>query len=277
MPRFSTRYRLPQKSAPIVLPDMSRQNAINARLGQFPLENEARQAQMDAAQAREAKARYDLSKQIETDRQRTAFYNGLNELEQNLSKRGYGIGSREHAEAFASYAHEFPLARSSADVQNTLKVHALVADDQAALKQRMNQLLPPPEKIAQRYARVKGTVDQYEAELKGDITRQATANKGTRDVPYNPAFDTAAATIAGNLSGAKSELNQLTQAYPNLVQPTNAEQPQPVVPTAQPVVPNPAPTAALPSPTIAPNDTVTTTPTPTHLGTYNPATGEFDQ
>jgi len=271
--RFSSRYRLPVAApAAPALPDLSRQNAINARLGQFPLENEARQAQLDAAQAREAKARYDLSKQIETDRQRTAFYNGLNELETSLTQRGFGIGSREHAEAFASYAHEFPLARSSADVQNTLKVHALVADDQAALKQRMNELLPPPEKIAQRYARVAGTVDQYEAELKGDIARQAKANAGTPNVPYNPAFDPAAATIWGNLQGAKQEKNQIEQAYPQMnQQPTNVEVPSPAPAVQQNSTP------ALPTTAIAPNDTVVPTPTPTHLGRYNPQTGEFDQ
>lgn len=273
--RFSLRYALPyqpiQRTDPVI--QQQRRNINAERLAQFPLENEARQAQLDAAQAREAKARYDLSKQIETDRQRTAFYNGLNELEQNLSKRGFGIGSREHAEAFASYAHEFPLARSTTDVQNTLKVHALVADDQAALKQRMNELLPAPEKIAQRYARVAGTVDQYEAELKGDIARQAKANAGTPNVPYNPAFDPAAATIWGNLQGAKQEKNQIEQAYPQMnQQPTNVELPSPAPSVQQ----NPAQTPALPTTTIAPNDTVVPTPTPTHLGRYNPATGEFE-
>ncbi len=140
MPRLTTRYRLPQAApAPVTLPSFDRSNAVNARLAQFPLENEARQAQIDRANASEAKARYDLNKQIETDRQSAAFYNGLQELEQNLNQHGYGIGTKEHAEAFAAYAHEFPLARSSSDVQQTLKLHALVHDDQATLTNRMQQ------------------------------------------------------------------------------------------------------------------------------------------
>jgi len=140
MPRFSTRYRLPQ--APVaapVLPNLSQQNAANARLAQFPLEDQARQAQIDRANASEAKARYDLGKQIETDRQKTAFYNGLQELESGLNSQGYGIGTKQHAEAFAAYAHAFPLARSSADVDKTLQLHAKVNDDQAALSQRLQQ------------------------------------------------------------------------------------------------------------------------------------------
>ncbi len=140
--RFSLRYKLPDAPpAPRNTPDPYIQQQhidINAqRLAQFPLENEARQAQIDSAQAREAKARYDLSKQIETDRQKAAFYNGLQEVESYLDSKGYKIGTKEHAEAFAAYAHEFPLARSTKSVQDTLKVHALVADDQAALTQRL--------------------------------------------------------------------------------------------------------------------------------------------
>ncbi len=139
MPRLTTRYRLPQAATPVTLPGFDRSNAVNARLAQFPLENEARQAQIDRANASEAKARYDLNKQIETDRQTSAFYNGLQELESSLNQRGYDIGSREHAEAFAAYAHEFPLARSASDVQQTLKIHSLIHDDQAALTNRMQQ------------------------------------------------------------------------------------------------------------------------------------------
>ena len=215
--RLTERYNLPARPMPLpVLPDLTKQNAVNERLGQFPLEQEARQAQIDRANAAEAKARYDLTKQIETDRQRTAFYNGLRELEQNLTRSGYGIGTREHAEAFAAYAHEFPLARSSADVNQTLKLHAIVNDDQAALKQRMLELSPPPEKISQRYSKVQGDVAQFEAQLQGDISRQAKANAGKPDVPYNPAFDETAGKVYGALQGAKLEKAQLEQQYPQL-------------------------------------------------------------
>ena len=212
--RFTERYGLPAPAvqAP-VLPDLSRQNAVNARLGQFPLEQEARQAQIDRATASEAKARYDLTKQIETDRQRTAFYNGLQELEQNLTRSGYGIGTREHAEAFASYAHEFPLARSSTDVNQTLKLHAIVNDDQAALKQRMLQLSPPPEKIAQRYAKVQGDIATFSSDP----------------------------SKASDLNGALVESDQIERAYPQLKVPslptqviTPTEDGTPTTPNAQP-------------------------------------------
>lgn len=138
--RTASRYSLPSgPAAAPALPDLSRENAANARLAQFPLEQQARQAQIDRASAAEAKARYDLGKQIETDRQKTAFYNGLQELESNLNQQGYGIGTKQHSEAFAAYAHAFPLARSSADVDKTLQLHAKVNDDQAALSQRLQQ------------------------------------------------------------------------------------------------------------------------------------------
>jgi hypothetical protein len=206
--RLSERYGLPAAPAPApVLPDLSRQNAVNARLGQFPLEQEARQAQIDRANASEAKARYDLTKQIETDRQRTAFYNGLQELEQNLSQRGFGIGTPQHAEAFAAYAHEFPLARSSTDVNQTLKLHATVNDEQAALKQRMLELSPPPEKIAQRYARVQGDIQQFTDES----AQQEAANiaAGEANVQY---------TNAPKLHAAQTEAQLLERQYPQLSQ-----------------------------------------------------------
>src|SRR4029077_10337905 len=147
--------------------------------------------QIDRASAAEAKARYDLTKQIETDRQRTAFYNGLQELEQNLSQRGFGIGTREHAEAFAAYAHEFPLARSSTDVNQTLKLHAIVNDEQAALKQRILELSPPPEKISERYSRVKGNLSDAEQALAFDVERQKQSNITAKKAnePYNPILD----------------------------------------------------------------------------------------
>ncbi len=97
----------------------------------------AAEAQPAPSQSLEAEARYRLNKEIETDRQRTAFYNGLQELESELNKRGYPIGTKEHAEAYAAYASVFPLARSLPDVDQVLKLHAAVHDDQAALERRI--------------------------------------------------------------------------------------------------------------------------------------------
>jgi len=239
--RLSERYGLPAAAAQApVLPDLSRQNAINARLGQFPLEQEARQAQIDRATAAEAKARYDLTKQIETDRQRTAFYNGLQELEQNLNRSGFGIGTREHAEAFAAYAHEFPLARSSADVNQTLKLHAIVNDDQAALKQRMLELSPPPEKIAQRYARVQGDIQQFT-----DDAKQVEADnikKGLADQPYPK---------APLLHAAQTEAQILEQQYPQLASQQDTAQTEPVDTSTVPT---------LPTQVVTPDQTDTSTP-----------------
>jgi hypothetical protein len=177
-----------------------------------PLVDQARQAQIDRANASEAKAQYELSKQIETDRQRTAFYNGLNELETHLNNNGAPIGTRQHAEAFSAYAHEFPLARSSADVQNALKIHALVNDDQAALKQRMLQLSPPPEKIAQRYAKVQGDVSAFQAASK--VEEAANIAAGKANVPFSKSSD---------LAGATREAELLERAYPQLVPPLTSD------------------------------------------------------
>ncbi len=259
--RFSSRYKLPAAPAAPVLPDMARENAINARVGQIPLQNEVREAQLARAQAAESNARYNLTKKIETDRQRTAFYNGLEELETNLNKQGMGIGTRGHAEAFAAYAHEFPLARSSADVQQALKLHSLVADDQAALKARMLEMMPPPEKIAQRYARVQGDIKGFQDLSK--VEEAANVSKKLADVPFSKAPD---------LHAAQREAELLERSYPQLRPQQTTETNQAVVtPTVSPATQAPVFT---PSP--SPEATATQTQTPTHLGRYNPDTGEFE-
>lgn len=236
---------------------------LTGRAGTDPLVDEARQAAIARAQSAEAKATYNLQKEIETDRQKTAFYNGLQELETNLRARGMPIGTQGHAEAFAAYAHEFPLARSASDVVQTLKLHALVNDDQAALAQRLRDMSPPPEKIAQRYATVKGNVSQYEQALTGDIERQKQSNIQAKaaNVPYNPVLDDASRKINAALQGSKIEAAQLETMFPQLA-PQQQDTTQAVAPQAAP--------AATPVPNATP------TPTPVHLGRYNPQTGEFE-
>jgi hypothetical protein len=194
--RFTERYSLPSSGVSgaqqaMQMAEQQRRTMSGSRMID-PLVDQARQAQIDRANASEAKAQYELSKQIETDRQRTAFYNGLNELETHLNNNGAPIGTRQHAEAFSAYAHEFPLARSSTDVQNALKIHALVNDDQAALKQRMLELSPPPEKIAQRYAKVQGDIATFSSD----------PNK------------------SADLNGALIESDQIEKAYPQLKVPS---------------------------------------------------------
>ncbi len=148
--RFTERYNLPtaRAAAPALqpfpkYPDYQGQQLRDAlateRLNQIPLQNAAREAQIAHARASEAEVRVRIRKQINTDNQKAAFYDGLQELESNLDARGMPIGSKGHSEAFAAYAHEFPLARSTKSVQDYLKLHSAVNDDQAALTQRMNQ------------------------------------------------------------------------------------------------------------------------------------------
>jgi hypothetical protein len=224
--------------------DLRRQR-LQQEVAQHPLESEIKQYNLYHSMSQDAKARYDLQKEIETDRQRTAFYNGLQELEDGLRQRGYAIGSREHAEAFATYAHEFPLARSSADVQNVLKTHATIADEQAALEQRMRAMSPVPEKIAQRYSGVVGDVVQHEAELAGDIARQRQKNIEAKKegVDYNPSFDVTAAQIAGKLAGARAEKASFERVYPQLAQPTPSEITAPAQAAAVAPAETPAPAA----------------------------------
>lgn len=184
--------------------DLRRQR-LQQQIQQAPLEQQLKEFQLTRSQSQEAKARYDLQKEIETDRQKTAFYNGLQELEAGLRDRGYGIGSKEHAEAFATYAHEFPLARSAADVQQTLKVHAVIADEQAALEARMRELAPAPEKIGERYARVQGQIQGFTDESAKEEAENIKHK--LPDVPF---------TQAPKLHAAQAEAALLEKQYPVL-------------------------------------------------------------
>jgi hypothetical protein len=270
---------------PVQLTDLSSQNLANARLAQFPLEQQAREASISRAAAAEAHARYQLGKEIETDRQRTAFYNGLQELEKNLNAQGLPIGTKGHAEAYAAYAHEFPLARSSSDVDQTLKLHAVVNDDQAALAQRMQQKIDAgeavglqpegasfikggdvdvrfskpgtaiPGNVAQRHARVQGQIQGFTDES----AQQQAANiaAGKANVPY---------TNANLLHAAQVESALLEQRFPGLVQPQAAASPdQRDQPAPDQSVSAPMPTdtpSAMPVATASPAATAAPSATP---------------
>jgi hypothetical protein len=147
------------------------QQRLQQQISQAPLEQQLKEFQLTRSQSQEAKARYDMNKEIETDRQKSAFYNGLQELESSLAARGAPIGTKAHAEAFAAYAHEFPLARSSSDIDQTLKLHAAVHDDQAALTTRMA--------TAEAAARAAGQIPEGM-----DVT--ATGEINLRTKPNNP-------------------------------------------------------------------------------------------
>src|SRR6266446_5478486 len=154
-----------------------RQQRLQQQVDISPLEEQYKRYQIVHMQAEVAKAQNDMRNETQTQQERAAFYNGLDELKNYLNANGAPVGTRQHAEAFATYAAQFPLARSSADIQKELETHGKVADDQAALEQRIRALAPAPEKIAERYANVQGKIVEHEALLQGDIARQAAANK----------------------------------------------------------------------------------------------------
>lgn len=241
-------------SAPRYSPDQIeaqrlRNEAAQNRLNQFPLEQASKEAQFARVQGEEAKARYQLQKEIETDRQKAAFYNGLQELETNLNAQGFGIGTKQHAEAFAAYAHAFPLARSSADVNKTLALHAKINDDQAALTQRVQRVLGavpqgytprdltltasgqpsirfgtnvPPERVAARYANLQGMIASHN-EL---MAQEAAANP---DKPYS---------LMPRFQAAQTEAAMLERQYPGLkAQPDQGDQTAPTNPDEIPTLP----------------------------------------
>jgi len=155
---------------------------------------------------------------------------------------------------------------------------------------------PAPEKIIQRYAHVVGAMEQRAAEQQADIKRQEGLNVAARkeNVPYNPTYDVTSASISGGLKGYRTEKERLEAAYPQL-NPNNSPSAQPAgaVPTTSQAAPAATPSVQQQDPesmpwnipgvqspdvTITPSPTpeATTPPAPVHLGTYNPATGEFE-
>ncbi len=247
--RFTERYNLPSSGGSgaadaMQMAEQQRRTMFGVRAtAPNPLQDAAREAQIARAQSSDAKSQYQLQKEIETDRQKAAFYNGLQELESNLNAQGHKIGSAGHAEAFAAYAHEFPLARSASDVQQTLKLHSQIADDQAALKQRMNAMNPPPEKIAQRYAKVQGDISTF----------SATPGK------------------EADLNGALVESDQIEKAYPQLKVPSL---PQQTVYPDDGTTPSPTPPSVqiaqgYGNPAATPTPATTVTPSVDHSAAMN--------
>lgn len=291
--RYNWRDNLSQPRAlPVeTLDQTTARNLAIARASQFPLENEARQAQLARSVAAEAKSRYELSKQIETDRQRTAFYNGLQELESNLDQRGFPIGTREHAEAFAAYAHAVPLARSSKDVQDYLKLHAAIADDQAALTDRIKNAKSAVEAAGERPREFiigqKGEVGvhtgqpmdarkAFDTELKGlNLNYQdfelgdwkPNVDKSGNTVSMFREITPANATSKSFVTLKPETYQRLQQTYNTLSQSNGAATPAPAV--------TPVATAA-PDTTVATPPGATAAPEAKHLGRYNPQTGEFE-
>jgi len=207
-----------------------------------------------------------LNKQIETDRQKTAFYNGLAELESNLNKMDAPIGTQKHAEAFATYAHEFPLARASADVDRTLQLHAKVADDQAAFTNRLRELSPPPEQVSQRYSKLQGSIIAHQEGSKKEEVANRKAGKA--GVLY---------TKAPELHSNQIEAASLERLFPQLVAPSaqpSVQPQQPAAPTeGQLVAPAATPATTPATTTVA----AATTPAPVKQFKYNPQTGTLEE
>jgi hypothetical protein len=131
----------------------------------------AAEAQLAQSQNLNAAAHYELNKQIETDRQRTAFYNGLPELEQMLANRNMPIGTREHAEAYAAY-------------DQILKLHLAVHDDQAALEERMEKYGYTKEQFLNPLKVERGTFDngKFKGSDAGNVVK-ITAGSDTQGNP----------------------------------------------------------------------------------------------
>jgi hypothetical protein len=193
------------------------QQRLQQQISQAPLQQQLKEFQLTRAQSAEAKAQYDMNKEIQTDRQKAAFYNGLPELENGLAQMGHQIGSRGHAEAFASYAGQFPLARSSSDIQETLKTHGKIADDQAAFDQRLRQFAPPPEKIAERYSLLQGSIIQHQTQAKAELAAKLAG--GTIGKNTFTKGDTSPYSGTAALLGNQFEARSLEQNYPTLLSP----------------------------------------------------------
>lgn len=260
-----------------------RNAASQNKLQLFPLEQEAKSAQLARTQGEEAKARYQLQKEIETDRQKAAFYNGLQELEANLNQQGFGIGTKQHAEAFAAYAHAFPLARSSADVNKTLELHAKVNDDQAALSQRIQTALGAvpqgyqPKDITMtatgqpsiRFANTNQAVPEKVALRYGALTSSITAHLAQADAQARAATQPDQPYAkADELNANVAQANFLRGRYPDLepVKGLIDSSDGMLIPkaglTATPVASAPPQATATPTPTATPTAAPAATTTP---------------
>ncbi len=175
-----------------------------------------------------------------------------------------------------------------ADKQNTF-LDRLKAREDAKAATRISG--PPPEKIAQRYARVQGTLDQYNTAYQSDVKRQEAVNAAAHtdvtksNIPYNPNLDNESRIINSNLAGAKTEAQFLEQSYPQLTGQVQPIQSAVNTPTPQPT-PEPSPTPdtrpipgfnipelgnTAPQPSATPDQTPVYTPSPSPEATATPA------
>lgn len=173
-------------------------------------------------------------------REGAAFYAGKATLQKYLNDNGFTKGSPEYAAAYGSYASQFPAALAHLpNVAATVKDESAVHDLKAQLNQGVEALnsltlkpgqtarvdasgqpsvssgAPVNEAVAQRYARVQGDLSGYKAKQAGEIARQATANKGTPNVPYDVTNEKAA-PIESGISASENEIKFLESQFPAL-------------------------------------------------------------
>ncbi len=317
--QMANRSRAVRQQAAAALDNLDRQQALQQRdqaLQQHQMAQEATQRRITAHQnAMEMDKQLKIDRDTEIDEQGHGAMLSMMQLE--AAKRRGDITKAQFDDGLLNVAAQFPLASRhpeaskhleflshEADKQNTF-LDRLKAREDAKSTARMSG--PVPEKIAQRYAKLQGDIVNYEGLRKADYARQAKANAGTENVPYNPTFDDAAAKISAPLAASYRDAEILQNAYPQLNQlsqgrqiqqiqsEVNTPSPQPSpepspTPDTRPVqgfdIPILANTAPQPSstpistPSPSPEATATTEPlptqTPVHLGKYNPETGEFE-
>ncbi len=308
---LANRNRAVREQARQALADLDRQQYLQQRdqaLQQHQINQEATQRRITAHQnAMEMDKQLKIDRDTEIDEQGHGAMLSMMQLE--AAKRRGDITKAQFDDGLLNVAAQFPLASRHPEASKHLEFLSHEADNQNTFLDRLKSREdakaatrisgPPPEKIAQRYARVQGTLDQYQTALDSDIKRQEATNIAAKieKAPYNPNLDNESRVINSNLTGARTEAQFLEQSYPQLTgqvqqtqsvaaptpEPSATPSPAPSDQTPQepgfniPILANTAP-ATVPVGTPSPSPEATTAPatTPVHLGKYNPETGEFE-
>lgn len=260
-----------------------REALLNARL----------QNQQSEAELKGAQFRYNFWKDNELRKQTTAYYTAMPALQEQLKQNGIFPGSPRYAAEMSAFAAEIPDAVTHNDsirkeLMDFSKVDATAAQitDKAKTLQeglaaagqhptsftttasggmdvkssRPNEDLQKELKDAHGITRTQfetfnpnsaylGTLDE-----KGNLTKSPSGN----DIQFSIVKD----GKASNVSMSVPEFNRYKVAFGQA-----------------PVTPQVAQEATTPNQTPVPSatpDQATNQPAPTHLGTYNPATGEFE-
>ncbi len=240
----------------------------------------------------------EMDRQLKIDRDTEIDEQGhgllLSMMQLDAAKRRGEITKSQYDDGLLNAAAQFPMGlhhpeakkhlefvTKEADRQNDFLARRKVIED-AKVAARLSG--PPPEKIMQRYARVQGDISAFQAASK--VEEAANIKKKLANEPF---------TKASDLAGATREAALLEQSYPSLTgqvqqspsvatpatTPSLSPTPQPS-PTADtrpvpgfniPILENAPATQAIVQPSASPEQTP---PAPAHLGTYNPATGEFE-